>query len=397
MKGITHIKKSLLFLGMIAAISIPTSAIAQTARDINRQQPAQQQASAKATPATAQQPPPTQTNASGNLSGLSQSLSQLNSQGKQATQSIQQPIQQVQQAKNSLNSAFGSVKNSLNQSLNQISQTINGTLNGITSLGGSTYGGSENIGSYARSGGQQNQSTFTSYLDEIKGFYSQVVTGNVHRAFPNASMQPGALGIPDPSMAEAGVYNQISQQKDASQIQKTPGRVSAMTREITKGVANNVLGTQGQARLFKQQQAMTASTIASTQMAQQATASAQNATSIADEARSKNVTQDVMKDIAQQNATIANEQAMTASVLNQTNAQLANLSSQAMDLQTQIAAANLQLSSIDVGLEAIHSSQKGEQDSQYALTKHSLAQVYIPALALKGSTHSANSNVVRDP
>ncbi len=314
---------------------------------------------------------------------VAQPISQVNQTVGQVTGQVNQAVGQVNQAVGQVKSQLGNLQNTLQNPLNQVTGQVNQTLGNISNLGNSTV----SMGQV----GQESSSQFQSYLDQIKSFFQQEVATDILEILPQFSGTIGDLGLPDPKQLAWAVYSQLPTQS-SNQLTLTPQRATAVNKEVVEGVANSVLGQQGQTRLFTQQQQTNQSAQASAQSASLAVEAAQTTAKAAQQAQGQNVTQDVMKSTALGIAGLSAAQSATAQVANQTNVQLGNLSAQTLDLQMGIAAANLQLSSIDTDISAMHSNQKAEQDSQYALLQQSSSLVMIPGLKkVPGSmTLSAN-------
>jgi len=223
------------------------------------------------------------------------------------------------------------VTNTVNQAINPVGQIINGGSGGWneniglpSGTGGNGIGGIVN--SILGGGGGTNFNPFGSIMDTFKSFLNDLlkeVTGNQCGALsenptcstggaglptgggtPNGNgtitidgtpINTGALGLPDPTAthsqidqaAAKGGNNSALQQSDHFNLNPIALAYSVKSesdRVAGRGVAETVIGTQGQAQM-QQESTMAAQTLGTIEQTGQ-------------DAQNKDVTQDVMKNLA---------------------------------------------------------------------------------------------------
>ncbi len=161
------------------------------------------------------------------------------------------------------------------------------------------------------------------YYVQFSSFYSAIVNQDVEGSLVKAQNLAGILGIPDPDALKDAPEKTISDYTYAGANQKY------LDLFLVEGIAKSTLSKEGQQRLMEQQQQ---SLIISG-------AIAKNAATIGD----KNITQDVMKLIAQ-NQSHLGEIATTQS-------------NQLMNLQVNTAATNYSLANINKFLDIIFDAE----------------------------------------
>jgi hypothetical protein len=127
-----------------------------------------------------------------------------------------------------------------------------------------------------------------------------------------------------------------------------------------------VLGKDGQSVAQQQQQQL------ATIVQQSATAAGQSVTS-AQSAQGRNITQDILKDVAVQQAVIAQQQTAQAQINQQMSGQLTGL-------QLQGAASNVMLSDISGTLDFQQSQRQVSRQAENLSEAQTAAQVFIPGI-----------------
>lgn len=207
-------------------------------------------------------------------------------------------------------------------------------------------------------------SEINQYVQQLQSLYSLIASGNLRGLLGSLDGVIGELGLPDPEATQDAVWSE--------QIGNTPNNAAStggsptsagsifnrtninqsVNRGIAQGITASVLSKAGQEKLMNQQ----------TAIAQYIQRSGQMAT----EAQSKTVTQDVLKNVSQQ-------QAITAQIQG-------HLSTQLTQLEIGQAATNLQLGSIDSGVGQLNQTQQSEQTRQVAVLGQAGSMIYIPGL-----------------
>lgn len=203
------------------------------------------------------------------------------------------------------------------------------------------------------------------YLNQISSFYEQLIAGNIQGILGSIQGITGALGIPDPSQIRTqGVWNEQIPGTQAT----AQAKANTTDRAISMAIASTVLGQLGQTFIRNQQQQVDA-TVQNTAVAAQQTIDA------ASNAQSRNVSQDILKDLTVQQAYISQQQAGLAQI-NQL------LSTQLTGLQLQSAAGNLMLGNISGTLDQQELSQRLEQQASNLSEAQTVSQIYIPGINL---------------
>ncbi len=199
------------------------------------------------------------------------------------------------------------------------------------------------VGTFNQTVGEVNY-----HLSQLRSFYSAIVGGNLWGILDGIDSVIGVLGIPDPD-ATAIVLNkepfesiELNKQAKAAQVQ------------IVHGITASVLGKSGQARLGA--------------VMQQADHLTQQAAAYSEAAQTKNITQEVLKEMAKTQA--------AGALLERIQ------SAQLLDLQIGQAGTNLALSDISGAIEQINHAREIEQISQAALMQSEGHSVIIPSLKI---------------
>ncbi len=199
------------------------------------------------------------------------------------------------------------------------------------------------VGTFNQTVGEVNY-----HLSQLRSFYSAIVGGNLWGILDGIDSVIGVLGIPDPD-ATAIVLNkkpfesiELNKQAKAAQVQ------------IVHGITASVLGKSGQARLGA--------------VMQQADHLTQQAAAYSEAAQTKNITQEVLKEMAKTQA--------AGTLLERIQ------SAQLLELQIGQAGTNLALSDISGAIEQINHAREFELESQAALMQSEGHSVIIPSLKI---------------
>lgn len=201
------------------------------------------------------------------------------------------------------------------------------------------------------------------YYNQLADFYYNLISGNLSGILGDLQEITGALGIPDPFAIR-------TQGEWSEQIPGTMATAQAKTnttdRVIATGIASIVLGKDGQTAIREQQQQVAA-------VVQQSATSARQSGVAAQSAQSRNVTQDILKDVAFQQAFMAQQLTALAQIDQNTSGQLTGL-------QLQGAATNLMLSDISGTLDSQQMQRQQEQQARNLSEAQATAQVFIPGI-----------------
>lgn len=203
------------------------------------------------------------------------------------------------------------------------------------------------------------------YWSLISSFYNQLISGNIQGILGSIQGITGALGIPDPIQIRTdSVWNEQIPGTQAT----AQAKANTTDRTIATAIASTVLGQQGQTVIRNQQQHIDTTV-------QNTAAAAQQTVDAASYAQSRNVSQDILKDLSVQQAYISQQQAGLAQI-NQL------LSTQLTGLQLQSAAGNLMLGNISGTLDQQELSQRLEQQATNLSEAQTVSQIYIPGINL---------------
>ncbi|MGG6265454.1 hypothetical protein ACQ4M3_05550 [Leptolyngbya sp. AN03gr2] len=202
------------------------------------------------------------------------------------------------------------------------------------------------------------------YFQQLQELYSLISSGNLRGLLGSLDGVIGELGIPDPDATQNAVWSeQIGNtngnpttggqpNSTASSSSVRPDVAQSVNRNIAQSITASVLSKAGQQKLIQGQQEITGYIRQSEQLAT--------------DAQSKTVTQDVIKNLTQQQKLEAQLQG--------------HLSTQLTQLEVGQAATNLQLTSIDSGVGQLNQTQQSELERQTAAIAQSGSNIYIPGL-----------------
>ena len=188
-----------------------------------------------------------------------------------------------------------------------------------------------------------------SYWDEISGFYRDAIGLDLDGIISDIDKITGILGISNPLAVRSTVMQQA---RMPNQVITAKAGANAVDRQVVEGVIAGVFSKRGQEIIADQQKTVLSSVDQSNTAARHAL--------------KRNVTQDVLKDIAVQQTTLA-------AIAGQSSAQLTAI-------QTHAAASNLMLDDISTTLDQV--SVIGELDRQQTLNSKIAASqnLWIPGL-----------------
>jgi hypothetical protein len=203
------------------------------------------------------------------------------------------------------------------------------------------------------------------YFQQLQQLYSLISSGNLSGLLSSLDGVLGELGIPDPDATQNAVWSEQIGNSNGSTITGEPPNsatasssgvrsdvAQSVNRNIAQSITASVLSKAGQQKLMGGQQAIAGYVRQSEQLAT--------------DAQSKTVTQDVLKNLTQQQKLEAQLQG--------------HLSTQLTELEVGQAATNLQLTSIDSGVGQLNQTQQSELDRQTAAIAQSGSSIYIPGL-----------------
>ncbi len=201
------------------------------------------------------------------------------------------------------------------------------------------------------------------YWNQLSSFYSNLIGGNLEGILGDIQGITGALGIPDPfAIRTQGEWNE----QVPGTMTTAQAKANTTDRVIATAIASTVLGKSGQTVIREQQQQVASVVQQSAQAAQLSAAAAQKA-------QSRNVTQDILKDVASQQAVMAQQQVALAQINQQMSGQLTGL-------QLQGAAGNLMLSNISSTLDQQEMQRQQAQQASNISEAQTTAQVFIPGI-----------------
>lgn len=201
------------------------------------------------------------------------------------------------------------------------------------------------------------------YFQQLQWLYSLISSGNLRGLLGSLDGVIGELGIPDPDATQDAVWSeQIGNSNGNPATGGQPNSTASagirsdvaqsVNRNIAQSITASVLSKAGQQKLIQGQQEITGYIRQSEQLAT--------------DAQSKTVTQDVIKNLTQQQKLEAQLQG--------------HLSTQLTQLEVGQAATNLQLTSIDSGVGQLNQIQQSEFERQTAAIAQSGSNIYIPGL-----------------
>lgn len=201
------------------------------------------------------------------------------------------------------------------------------------------------------------------YLNQLSSFYYNIIGGNLEGILGDIQGITGALGIPDPFAirTEAEWNEQVPGTMTTAQA-----KANTTDRVIANAISSTVLGKDGQTVIREQQQQVAA-------VVQQSAQAAQSSSAAAQAAQSRNVTQDILKDVATQQAVMAQQQVALAQINQQMSGQLTGL-------QLQGAVGNLMLSNISGTLDQQEMQRIQAQQASNLSEAQTTAQIFIPGI-----------------
>lgn len=201
------------------------------------------------------------------------------------------------------------------------------------------------------------------YWRQLSSFYYNIIGGNLEGILGDIQGITGVLGIPDPfAIRTQGEWNE----QIPGTMTTAQAKANTADRVITSAIASTVLGKSGQAVIREQQQQIAA-------VVQQSAQAAQSSSATAQAAQSRNVTQDILKDVASQQAIMAQQQTALAQINQQMSGQLTGL-------QLQGAAGNLMLSNISGTLDQQELQRQQAQQATNLSEAQTTAQIFIPGI-----------------
>lgn len=202
------------------------------------------------------------------------------------------------------------------------------------------------------------------YWNQLSSFYYNLIGGNLEGILGDIQGITGALGIPDPfAIRTSGAWDE----KIPGTMSTAQAKANTTDRAIADGIASTILGKSGQTVIREQQQQIAYSV-------EQSASKAQQSAVIAQSTQSRNVTQDILKDAAIQQALMAQQQADLVQVNQQMSGQLTGL-------QLQGAAHNLMLSNISGTLDQQELQRQQAQQANNLSEAQTMAQVFIPGIS----------------
>jgi hypothetical protein len=259
---------------------------------------------------------------------------------------------------------------------------IGGALGGLGDLLGGGDGGGilDSLGGLlgGGSGGGFFDSLFdvfkslTEVFDLVQGF----VSGNVNQVFGKfapviekalGKAKPGVLGLSNPNETRKALQEEVTSenasQGDAFEVDpvnraRTAG--NELDRQITRGGVEAYLGEKGQELIKKEIKKVDETIKKSTAAAKASEDSASKIGGLAKSASKKNVTQDVMKIIANQNAEAAKQTAKISAQLSQQTQIMGASRTDALKARADAQLANTNLTNISETLDQMQKKENAE-------------------------------------
>ena len=202
------------------------------------------------------------------------------------------------------------------------------------------------------------------YSDQLSSFYYNLIAGNLDGILGDLQAISGALGIPDPFAVRS--QSEWDEQIPSGTFSTRGAKANTIDRAIVSGIARSVLGKDGQSVTQQQQHGLAASV-------QQSATAAQHSATSAQSAQGRNITQDILKDVARQQAITAQQQTVQAQISQQMSGQLTGL-------QLQGAASNVMLSDISGSLDFQQSQRQVSRQAENFSEAQTAAQIFIPGI-----------------
>jgi hypothetical protein len=256
---------------------------------------------------------------------------------------------------------------------------IGGMLGGLGDLFGGGDGGGilDSLGGLLGGGGFFDSlfdvfKSLTEAFDLVQGF----VSGNVNQIFGTfapviekalGKAKPGVLGMSNPNEARKALQEEVTSenvsQGDAFEVDpvnraRTAG--NELDRQITRGGVEAYLGEKGQELIKKEIKKVDETIKKSTAAAKASEESASKIGGLAKTASKKNVTQDVMKIIAKQNAEAAKQTAKISAQLSQQTQIMGASRTDALKARADAQLANTNLTNISETLDQMQKKENAE-------------------------------------
>lgn len=202
------------------------------------------------------------------------------------------------------------------------------------------------------------------YWNQLSSFYYNLIGGNLEGILGDLQGITGALGIPDPfAIRTSGAWDE----QIPGTMSTAQAKANTIDRAIASSIASTILGKDGQSVIREQQQQIAT-------VVEQSAYKAQQSAVTASWTQSRNVTQDILKDVAIQQALMAQQQSSLVQVNQQMSGQLTGL-------QLQGAAHNLMLSNISGTLDQQELQHQQQQQANNLSQAQTMAQVFIPGIS----------------
>jgi hypothetical protein len=230
-------------------------------------------------------------------------------------------------------------------------------------------------------------------LTDVFSLVQSFVTGNVQNIFGAFSpvidrvlgqVKPGVLKVFNPNAARkqlnAEVTNNNAALGDASgrnRFTRATAEGNSLDREITRGGVEAYLGEEGQKKIEEEIKQVDKLVKSSSTAAKDAGKSAKKADSLSKEAQKLDVTQDVQKRIASQNAEAAKQAAKISAQLSQQTQILGATRTDALKARADAQLANTNLTNIS---STIDSMKKQEDAKLFSMTSRNAATAYQSGL-----------------
>ncbi len=214
--------------------------------------------------------------------------------------------------------------------------------------------------------------SLTDSFDLVQGF----VSGNVNQIFGTfapviekalGKAKPGVLGVYNPNEARKALRDEVTSenasQGDAFEVDPVSRARSSgneLDRQITRGGVESYLGEEGQKLVEKEIKDTDRTIKKSTEAAKAADGAASKVATLAKTASKKNVTQDVMKIIAAQNATTAQQTAKISAQLSLQTQIMGASRTDALKARADAQLANTNLTNISETLDQMQKRENAE-------------------------------------
>jgi hypothetical protein len=214
--------------------------------------------------------------------------------------------------------------------------------------------------------------SLTDSFDLVQGF----VSGNVNQIFGTfapviekalGKAKPGVLGVYNPNEARKALRNEVTSenasQGDAFEVDPVSRARSSgneLDRQITRGGVESYLGEEGQKLVEKEIKDTDKTIKKSTEAAKASDAAASKVATLAKTASKKNVTQDVMKIIAAQNAATAQQTAKISAQLSLQTQIMGASRTDALKARADAQLANTNLTNISETLDQMQKRENAE-------------------------------------